>query len=219
MTIYGKTYDQIYRVADDSLEQYEMYLGEEAMPDFDDSTQPVATSATLPFDYTPTPPGSGDTTQLYIVIRKRNKFNLVSLNQWPIILEIDELGEEVLGPLTDPEILKIRNDATGQIKVTARYPSGVDQWSADTWELFAKAGSDPDPDIDSPNVVKAFNPLLGTDYVIHETITGLTPGIEYHIMATVIRSDDSDGERGISSVSTFTPAETVNLDEEDAGIY
>jgi len=217
MATYYKTYRQDYRVADDSLAKYELYAGEDEMPDFDHSLQPVATSATLPFDWTPDLPDSGSTTQLYLVVRRRNKYDMLSHNRYPTIIEIDELGDEVLGPLTNPEIENIADGATGAIIVHARYPWGIDRDPADQWEIYVKQGVDPDPDVDNPTAVEAFG-RFGIDYRLHKTISGLTPGATYHVLVAVIRSDDSDGGRGESAVSQHTTAEAVDLDPDDAEI-
>ena len=83
MGTFSKKYVQTYRVADDSLEQYELYVGEDAMPEFDASDQPVATGATFPVSWTPPTPSSGDTILLYAVTRKRNKYGLLDHNQQP----------------------------------------------------------------------------------------------------------------------------------------
>lgn len=220
MAEYTKAYRQTFRVADDSLERYELYVGEDAMPDFDDSLQPVATSATLPFSYTPSTPSSDQTIQFYAVTRKRNKYNILSHNQYPTIVEINELGEEELGPLTAPEIVKIMDGDSGEIFVRARYPKHVDRNEADTWELYVEEGIDPDPDVDTPVETEDMESTMGVDYQWRVATDGLTPGLTYHVMVVVSRSDDStDEETGESSVTEHTCAETYDIDAEDTSLF
>ena len=213
---HDKVYRQTYRVADASLDRYELYLGEDTMPDFDGSDQPVATSLTLPFTYTPTPPGAGLTKQLNCVVRKRNQYNMLSFNQHPTILTIDDAGEEELGPITDPEILDIVDGVTGEIIVIARYPRDVDTNEADTWEVFAETGSYPDPDLDTPKATVSMG-KPGADYRLHQSITGLTAGAEYNVLVVALRAEESGaGERGESAIEQHTLAQTYTIDAGEA---
>jgi len=215
----SKTYRQTYRVADDSLERWELYLGEDEMPDFDDSSQPVATSLTLPFSFSPSLPDSGDTVQLYLVVRKRNRFDLLSHNQHPTIVEIDSVGDEELGELSNPEIIRVIDGVSGEIIVFARYPYGVDRNEADTWELYVEEGVDPDPDLDEPVATEVFG-LPTADYLWRVKADGLTPGSTYHVMAVVVRASESgDGERGESSVVQIALAESYDIDADEATLF
>ena len=219
MATYTKVYRQIYRVADTGLEKYELYIGIDAMPDFNISTQPVETSASLPITYTPDPAPSGDSVQLYAVTRKRNRYNLLSFNQHPTIIEINDLGEEELGLLSIPEILRVLDGAAGEIIVLARYPSGIDRNEADTWELYVENGVDPDPDVDIPVSTAEFG-IARNDYMWRIIEDGLTPGATYHVMVVVRRSEDSgDGEEGESLVTEHTCAETYDIDAEDVSLF
>lgn len=208
---------QIYRVADNSLSRYELYVGEDVMPDFGGVGQPVATETSLPVSWTPTPPGAG-TLKLYAVTRKRNKYNLLSHNQHPTIVEIDDTGDEVLGPLTAPEILRVLDRESGELIVQARYPRGIDRNEADTWELYVEAGIDPDPDLDSP-VATADFAQPGADWMWKIIEDSLTPGTTYHVMVVVKRDGDGSGERGESAVTEHVAAETYDIDAGDASLF
>lgn len=212
-----KTLRQSYRVADDSLEQYELYVGEDAMPDFEGVGQPVATSATLPVSWTPTPPVAG-TLKLYAVTRLRNKYDLLSHNRYPTIVEINDAGTEVLGPLSAPEILRVLDGDPGEIIVTARYAYGVDRDPADTWDLYVEAGVDPDPDVDTA-VATATMGMPRAEYSWRITEDGLTPGTTYHVMVVVRREVDGTGARGESAVVQHAAAETFDLDENDTSLF
>ena len=216
---HDKVYRDSYRVADDSLNRYELYVGEDALPDFDSSDQPVATSATLPFSYTPDPADSALTKVLNIVVRKRNQFNLLSHNQYPTLIEIDDMGDEELGPLSAPEILRVTDETNGEIVVTARYPRDVDQNEADTWEIYVELGVDPDPDLDTP-VATVTMGLPGVEYSLRQVIDELTPGSTYHVMVVVSRSEESgDGVVGESAVIQHTLAETYDIDAGEASMF
>jgi len=214
-----KVFQQHYRVADDSLDRWELYLEEDQLPDFDASDQPVATSTSLPFSYSPALPGSPDVKELWAVVRKRSKYDLLSFNLHPTILTIDSGGEEELGELTDPEILQVFDGDAGEIIVFARYPYGVDRNEADTWELYAEDGVDPDPDVDTVRDTGAFG-APGADYLWRASATGLTPGSTYHVMVVVRRSEESgSGEDGRSTVSQITLAQTYDLEEETTWLF
>jgi len=216
---HDKVYRQTYRVADASLDRYELYLGEDAIPDFDASDQPVATSLTLPFNYSPDPADSDDTKLLYIVVRKRSQYDLLSTNQHPTIIEIDDLGDEQLGPLTAPEILRVIDCLSGSVIVSARYPRDVDENEADTWDVYAELGIDPDPDTDTPlATVQMGTP--GVDFMITQELESLTPGALYHVMVVVRREDESgSGEIGESAVTQHTLAVTYDVDAGEASAY
>lgn len=124
-----QTLKQFYRMANDSLERYELYIGEGSEPDL--TASPAATSATLPFTAAVTPPGAG-TTELHCLVCKRNKFNLLSFNRYSDLIEIDTAGDEVLGPLTAPTAVAIIPGANGYFTVTARYVA-TDRNQANAW--------------------------------------------------------------------------------------
>ncbi|NIP35270.1 MAG: hypothetical protein GWN12_10020, partial [Thermoplasmata archaeon] len=186
----NKVYHQVYRVGDSSLERWELYVGEDQMPDFDGSGQPVATSTSLPFNYTPDPADSGQTKVLYCVVRKRNQFNLLSHNQYPTLIEIDDLGDEELGPITSPEIIEVTDGDAGEIFVHARYPRDVDRNEADTWDVYVEDGVDPDPDIHTPKATVSMG-KPGVDYMLKQSVTGLTPGDTVHVMVVARRASES----------------------------
>lgn len=214
---HDKVYRQTHRVADDSLARHELYVGEDKMPDFDASSQPVQTSTSLPFTWTPTPPGSG-TLKLYAVTRERNKYGLLSFNQHPTIIEIDTAGDEVLGPLTDPEILSVVDGDSGEIIVTARYPRGVDRDEADKWDLYVENGVDPVPGSDTPVATADFGwPMVDHKWRIAED--SLTPGDTYHVMVVVRRDGDGTGEIGQSTVTQHVAADTYDIDADDTTLF
>lgn len=215
--IYERVYRQVYRVADASLERWELYLGEDAMPDFEDGGQPVATATSLPFTHSVTPPGSG-TTVLYAIVRKRNAYGLLSFNQHPKLREIDTNGDEVLGPLTAPELARVLDGTVvGGLQAWARYPWEGDRNPADYWELYAESGVDPDPDTDTPVYMAAMGIPGGAGIPWHGMADGLIPGTTYHVAVAVRRS--ADNAYALSSVIQITIAEVYDLDANDTTIF
>ncbi len=220
MATYTKTYRQNHRTADTSLEQFELYVGVDQMPDFDISTQPVAVGASLPLSYTPDPAPSGGSVQLYCVTRKRNRYNLLSFNQYPSIIAINDIGDEELGPISAPGIIKIVNGVSGEIIVFARYVSGIDREEGDTWELYVEDGVDPDPSVDTPVATEEFGGVPRNDWHWNISEDGLTPGNTYHVMVVVRRSIDSnDGEEGESPVVEHVAAITYDIDADQASLF
>ena len=194
-------YTQRYRVANDSLERYELNIGTDQAPDL--NAAPDETSATLPFDHALAAPPSGTRTY-HCLVRKRNKYNMVSLNQYATQIEVDSAGDEDYGPLTAPlDISVFASDTEGSAIVTATY-AGIDRNKPTHWKIWTTEGSDPDPDIDSPDVSEAMTFVGGRSYIQAE-ITGATPGATLHVIVGVYRDDDTD--------QATADAETLDLPE------
>lgn len=212
--LHAKSYQQGYRVADDGLAGFEVYVGEGAMPDF--TAPPAATGASLPITWPVPSLAAGETTVLHVVTRKRNKYGLLSHNQHPTLIEINESALEELGPITAPTVQSVLDGVSGVIKVYARYSSGVDRSEADSWELYVKEGADPDPDSDTAVAVATFGPS-SAGYRWTTTATGLTAGGTYHVLVAVRRTED--GMRADSAVFTFKLAIAFDLDAGTAGMF
>lgn len=148
---YTRTIPGQYAVADDSLDRYELYAGLGVAIDY---TTPVATSATLPFNYMPVLPGPGTTRVDKYVCRKRNKYNLVGGNVYATEITIDENGDDVSSPLSVPENVTLTALPGGEVEVLADYYGTRDADPADTWLIYATTtGVDPDPTTDTPTEV------------------------------------------------------------------
>jgi len=215
-----RVYREEFRVAEDALERYELYLGEDAPPDLSDSTQPVDTSPTLPFSYPLNLPSSGQETEYYALTAYRNRFGLLSFNQHPRLITINDTGEEDPGVLSPPTIRRVLDDAVGTISVYSLYAYGVDRNEADAWEVYVKDGADPVPGVDSP-VASGTLTRLGGDYQWKATISEswFSPGMTLHVLSVVYRTDSLDDTLGESEVVEHVLADTVDLDPLTAGIY
>lgn len=211
-----RVYRQAYRVANTDLETLELYAGYDAMPDFDDVAQPVATGD--PINWTPTYPGAGLTTILHLVVRKRNRYNLLSFNQHPRLIEIDENGDEVLGPLTPPELVKVLDGSSaGALQAWVRYAYEGDQNPADVWELYAEIDADPVVGVDTPVATEAMGASGNSLVPWRATVEALTTGETYHIMAVVKRTADGAYEQ--SDVLQHTIAVVYDVDEGDLSVF
>lgn len=216
LPIHTRVYRQGYRVADASYARWELYVGEGSMPDFDGVGQPVATGA-LPLSHTPTLPGPGLTTILYIIRRWRSQYNLLSHNMHPTLIEIDENGLEVLGPLTPPELERVLDGpSAGSLQAWANYPYEGDRYPADQWELYVEAGVDPDPSTDTPVLVAPMGAIGGANIVWRGSTTGLTPGINYHVRAVVRRLQDNGYAQSSVLEIDLAPVYDISADDVTA---
>lgn len=213
-----RVYRQAYHVEDDSLNRWELYVDVGAVPDFDAVDQPVATGTTSPITWTPPLPGAGLTHTLYIVVRKRTSLGLLSFNQHPILVEIDENGDEVYGPLTAPELVGVLDGATsGSLQAWGRYPSGGDRDPADSWELYAVAGADPVIGVDAPLKTAAMGVAGGGNTTARLAVTGLTPGTTYHVRLAVRRG--ADDAYAASTVTQITLIPVYEVVADDAAMF
>lgn len=205
---FAQTYQQGFRIANDSLAVFELFVGIDQSPDFTATGQPVATSLTLPFSFSPPLPPTGGTTTFHLVVRKRNAYDLQSFNVYERFLTIDSSGAEVLGPITPPLDVRVFDVKTGELRVIAKYISSEDTNPAETWEIYIKEGSDPVPGTDTP-VFSGAMVFLGVESIVNEVIAGFTPGAVAHVIVTALRTSDSG--RGNAAVVLFTVALSLDL--------
>jgi len=212
---FAQTYEQGYRIADDALALFELFVGIDQSPDFSATGQPVATSATLPFSWTPTPlPATGATTTFHLVVRKRNAYDLQSFNVYERFVVIDSAGSEVLGPITPPLAVAVYDVAAGELRVLAKYINSEDADPADTWEIYIKEGSNPVPGTDVPAFSGAMV-FVGYESQVNQVMTGFTPGAVAHVIVTALRASDSG--RGNAAAVLFTIA--LPLDITDGFLF
>jgi len=205
-----QTFSQGFRIADTSLCVFELFVGEGESPNF--CLPPAATSLTLPFFFTPTPPASGQDLDLHVVVRRRNEYDLFSFNVFETILRIDSAGAEVLGPVSAPENVAVYNGqgGSGFVRVLAQYISTDDADPADTWEVYAKEGSDPVVGVD-PILFTGAMQFLGDEAILTEELSGSSfgAGDTLHVLVCAVRA--SDTERACAPVVQFILAITLAL--------
>lgn len=206
-TQFAQTYEQGFRVANDSLALYELYVGENVPPNF--AAPPTATSATLPIVWSPTPPGAGTLT-LHIVVRRRNKYDLQSFNVYETIRIIDTAGAEQLSTVSDPFDVAVYDDAPGYVRVLAKYGNTEDANPADLWEVYAAEGAAPTPGVSVPAYEGTMR-FIGTEAGLQATIGPYTPGATLHVIVVAMR--DVDNERGVAATVLKVLAEPLDLEE------
>lgn len=174
-------------IENESVEGYVVYIGTDEMPDF---TTVAGFSATLPIDVSITPPVTGS-IDLFVVVRKRNRYGLESQNQQPLIITIDSTGDEQLGDLSTPvDVYVIPSLSVNEyLRVMGSY-SGFysDRNPADTWRVYLKADTPPTPGVDAP---VASGSISGGNFVVD---LGPYPDGDktYYVAVTVFRSADSE---------------------------
>ncbi len=141
----------IYRIADNELERYELYRGENEEPDLDG--EPYETFTELPHIT-----DGGVSMVLYLILRCRNKFNLSSRNikSWKVKLDAD--GKVVLPNPEAPRNISIvpAADAKGYVEAEYLYDDD-DTYAATHWAIyFTDNGVDPDPEIDTPTIITMY---------------------------------------------------------------
>jgi hypothetical protein len=139
-----------YRIADDSLDRYELFKGEAgAEPDL--TAAPWETFASRPH-VTAALSYPGD---YRFVLARRNRYGLLSRNVKSWALQLDGVGAQVTTPPGAPVNQAIEAGALGAFRVAAEYDYRADgALAADAWLVYlATGGADPDPGVDVPEVV------------------------------------------------------------------
>lgn len=148
--VFNQKGDGLSRVANDALDQYELYIGSGGLaPDY--GAPPAETFAALPHTS-----AAFAVDDVYLVTtRKRNKWNQVSENIDTFRLEIDGGGGQIVRP-SEAEQISVVPSAAGAVRVRAHYFYRPDApLSADNFLIYLRSdGSDPDPDLDIPAVVE-----------------------------------------------------------------
>lgn len=174
-----------YRAEELSKQGYLIYIGYGALPDL--SLPANAFSPALPTSVPITPPEVG-TEEIFVVVRSRNSYGLVSQNQKPSSLTVDSAGNEELGPITAPDKVEISCITDDGFLVSANY-SGYfsDRNRGDVWEVYLKAGEVPVPGVDEPAAV---GDVKGAEM---QSAIGPYPetGITYYLVIGVRRTADN----------------------------
>lgn len=175
-----------YRIENASLAGYVAWVGYGAAPLL--SGLPSATSATLPMAFPVVPPATGTTT-LHIVVRRRNRYGLLSQNQAETLVVINTDGTKVLGPVTAPDFILINIIADERFLLTVVY-NGLtrDAHPATLMKVFLGAGAAPDVGVDAPVAQRAITDNE-MSFVLGPYTTG---GTTYHVAVVVVREVDNE---------------------------
>lgn len=173
-----------HRLADDTLTAYELYKGQDAMPDYAAAPWETFTSSPHLTAALSLPP-SGNRTY-YFVLRRHNAHDLQSQNyygepqasdaSWTVT--IDSAGAVVTVSPMSPTDVAIEPAAAGAVRITASYNyTGDGTNAADTWLIYLTSnGVDPDPAVDTPVEVTMTlsGALANLDYTSSVYADGLT---------------------------------------------
>lgn len=205
----GTTYDDqlygYYRIANDALERYIIYIGQDVEPDFSSGAE----YPSLPFSYGITPP-VGDDVDFRVALRYRNKYGLTSLNTYSRSTIVDSNGDEVTQPLTTPDNIAVRSVGGGCIQVTAQYQHTNDASPGDTWAIYYRAdGVDPDAGVDTPTeVLMSAGGFLWAAYkVLSYTLGPFAQGEDVRVLVRAKRS--SDGNESANTTATQIDIDTM----------
>jgi hypothetical protein len=200
------TYDDVissyYRVADTSLDSYELYEGIDTSPTL--TATPDTTSTGLPFTYTVTP--TTGTSEFNYVVRKRNNYNLLSLNVFERTVRVGSSGEDAGVLPSPPEEVALIDVGGGNIRVTARYVPDADTVDADTWNIYGEGdGSTPVPGTDTPIISPTMGPAdfpgLSPALSLEQDIGPYAEGTVLNVIVTTERSTDNSESSNTAATS------------------
>lgn len=139
----------VHRIEKTALDLYELYYGNGSPPNLD--AAPWQTYGSLPIT-TPTITGEG---LHYLVLRKRNRWNLQSRNILNEVIELNASDERIPLVPSNPEAIAIQPAESGKVRIDASYPYTMDGvLQATDWLIYIRSnGTDPDPSVDTPVVV------------------------------------------------------------------
>jgi hypothetical protein len=128
-----------FRVFDLALEEYLLYRGVDGAPDLEGAAW--ETFASLP--HTTAALAAGHEYQF--ILRRRNRYGLLSLNRAVTSIELDGGGALVAQPPSDPQRIGSSADAAGTVMIDADYEYDADGTSqADAWLIYLTSnGADP----------------------------------------------------------------------------
>lgn len=183
-------------IENESVEGYVVYVGYDELPDFEND--PDGFAASLPVSFSVSTPDPGETYDLYIVVRKRNKYNVESQNQQPEIVIIDSNGDKQLSTLSAPDSAALHTASNDYLRVLASYSGFTeDADPADSWNVYLGEGSAPTPGVDTPVWTGSVGQFLAVN--IGPYTSG---GITYYLAVTVSRSED--GEESVAATDSLT---------------
>ncbi len=197
---FHKKYRGRYRIAESAAAVFNVFIGEDARPDF--TTAPAQVETAVPFTIALTPPVSGTKTYQYTV-RRTDQYGVSSYNTYAHSKTIDDTGADLDGDVSAPYSVTVEEIGGGYIRIQARYPTGVDDLGdADFFNLYSSFdGTDPVVDGNTGDVAMSIGQGLDSSRVLNFTTGPLAYGTDVKIVVTAYRSDD-----GHESTNT-TPVE------------
>lgn len=156
---YAQPFAGLGRIADLSLDRFELYRAIDGAA-FDWGT-PWATFSALPHTTPTLTPGHN----YAFVLRRRNRYNLVSRNLDTWTVSVAAGGDATLALPAAPSSIAAAPAAGGAVRVTAEYALAADPNPADVWHVYLAVGADPDPVTATPVIIAmGAGPLERLDY-------------------------------------------------------
>lgn len=146
---FTERYSGLYRVSR-VTELYNHYLGTNAFPDF---TSISGSHTSLPFTVALAPPVSG-VNEYQLAVRHVDTYGVSALNVYPHPFKINPAGALVGSSISEPYSVTLTDEASGYVRLRARYAMGVDSSVADYFRYYLRVdGTDPVPGSDTPVAV------------------------------------------------------------------
>jgi hypothetical protein len=205
-TTYYGTIAGTIRIADSDLVLYNVYHGLDSPVDF---SAVYDTFTAFPYSAS----GLADGYHRF-VIRQQNQYGLESQDQTEYTVRIDST-EEIEDPPSAPVDIGAEAAADGYVRVTATYlyPQDTTAQRADTWAIWAQAGSALDPDVDTATDTEAFSVVYGIAS-LSKLVGPFTDGATVYVSVRARRT----GTPGVDSENTGSVtavADATNPDDID----
>lgn len=206
-TVYTERMAGYFRVAVTATAQYELFVGENQIPD--QSGTPDESFSSLPHTTTLE---LGTATTNYIVTRFRNQYNLVCEPTEHRVITIDGSGNLATDPPSAPDSIRIDALPDGKFQVRAAYYLASDLLAqqADTWLIYITFdGSTPDPSSDTPVEVSIVDLGNGAALLDYSTASQ-SNGTVGKVIVRTQRSGDSvesvNSDVFTATIATSTPS-------------
>ena len=208
---YSFTIGGYYRVANDALDRYEVYLGlSGSNPSF--SSTYVAASTALPLSYT-----LASTAEHRLALVKRNKYNLMFENPyWRSVTRNSTNGQVTPSP-TAPQNITLDNQGSGMLRLQASYPEHADSNPADTWSIYvsgaATASTSLTPsEIEMADATFLFRPTRMLDTELGPFADGVTISVLLHTQRSSDGTESTNGTAVSEEVTSMRPGIVTQRD-------
>jgi len=193
----------LFRVAQDSLERYELHIGTDAEPDI--SAAATATFTSLPYLSS----ALAVNHTYYMVTNYRNRYDLKTESKQSTVLVVKSDGTEGIAPpiAADAIIWEAAADGTFHLEALYRYlTDGANP--ADYFAIYIRTnGTDPDIAIDTPTLVAMSYDGHASAWLDYDT-AGFANGTDGRVIVRTKRS--SDGKFSTAS-AVFTAVATTTV--------
>ena len=190
------------RIADAGLVGYLAYLGVDEAPDMSAAWQ---TFTAFPWESPALVEGLNR-----IIIRERNAYGLIGQDWTEYQVRVEADGSEGAEPPSAPIDIAVEAAAGGLVRVTAAYlwPQDDADVRADTWAIWAQAGSALDPDTDAATDTEAMSAGSGAS-VLDAEIGPFTDGVTVYVSVRARRDGDTPVDSENDEVVTTTADATA----------